>query len=101
MTMKERLGASLVILRFPKVSRHPSCMDHALLHGKPFGILLYFLGTAFCGYSIVKSDMLFSRPSWLKSILKSGILFKPQTAVAKSIVKSGILFSHRPPWLKV
>jgi hypothetical protein len=25
---------------FPKVSRHPSCMDHAILHGKPFGIPL-------------------------------------------------------------
>jgi hypothetical protein len=29
--------------RFPKVSQHPSCMDHAILHGKPFGIPLVTL----------------------------------------------------------
>ena len=23
-------------LRFPKISQHPACMDHAILHGKPF-----------------------------------------------------------------
>ena len=33
-------SAARVFLRFPKVSRHPSCMDHAILHGKPFGIPL-------------------------------------------------------------
>jgi hypothetical protein len=32
---------SSIIIRFPKVSRHPSCMDHAILHGKPFGIPLF------------------------------------------------------------
>ena len=26
-----------VFLRFPKVERHPKCMDHAILLGKPFG----------------------------------------------------------------
>jgi hypothetical protein len=26
-----------VFLRFPKVEQHPKCMDHAILHGKPFG----------------------------------------------------------------
>ena len=25
-----------VFLRFPKVKHHPKCMDHAILHGKPF-----------------------------------------------------------------
>ena len=25
--------AARALLRFPKVSRHPSCMDHAILHG--------------------------------------------------------------------
>ena len=25
-----------VFLRFPKVEQHPKCMDHAILHGKPF-----------------------------------------------------------------
>jgi hypothetical protein len=29
-----------VFSRFPKVSQHPSCMDHAILHGKLFGIPL-------------------------------------------------------------
>ncbi len=29
-----------VFLRFPKFSQHPACMDHAILHGKPFGIPL-------------------------------------------------------------
>ena len=27
-------------IRFPKVSKHPACMDHAIMHGKPFGIPL-------------------------------------------------------------
>jgi hypothetical protein len=26
-----------VFLRFPKVEQHPQCMDHTILHGKPFG----------------------------------------------------------------
>jgi hypothetical protein len=34
-------GSSISSLRFPKLSRHPSCMDHAILHGKPFGIPLF------------------------------------------------------------
>ena len=25
-----------VILRFLKIEQHPKCMDHAILHGKPF-----------------------------------------------------------------
>ena len=29
-----------VFSRFPKVSQHPVCMDHAILHGEPFGIPL-------------------------------------------------------------
>ncbi len=24
---------------FPTVKQHPKCMDHAILHGKPFGFL--------------------------------------------------------------
>ena len=36
--------AARVFLRFPKVSRQPSCMDHAILHGKSFGIPLLFFG---------------------------------------------------------
>ena len=30
-----------VFLRFPKVERHPKCMDHAILLGKPFGNCIY------------------------------------------------------------
>jgi hypothetical protein len=37
---KNTRAAARVFLRFPKVSRHPSCMDHAILRGKPFGIPL-------------------------------------------------------------
>ena len=37
---KKHSPAARVFLRLPKVSRHPSCMDHAILHGKPFGIPL-------------------------------------------------------------
>jgi hypothetical protein len=40
---KISMSAARVFLRFPKVSRHPSCMDHAILHGKPFGIPLIFI----------------------------------------------------------
>ena len=39
-SVKIHSPAARVFLRFPKVSRHPSCMDHAILHGKPFGIPL-------------------------------------------------------------
>jgi hypothetical protein len=39
-SVKMHSPAARVFLRFPKVSRHPSCMDHAILHGKPFGIPL-------------------------------------------------------------
>ena len=28
--------AAGVFLRFPKISQHLACMDHAILHGKPF-----------------------------------------------------------------
>ena len=28
--------AARVFLRFSKLSQHPACMDHAILHGKPF-----------------------------------------------------------------
>ena len=30
-----------VFLRFPKFLRHLACKDHAILHGKPFGIPLF------------------------------------------------------------
>jgi hypothetical protein len=33
--------SSTIFLRFPKVSRHPSCVDHAILHGKSFSISLW------------------------------------------------------------
>ena len=39
-SVKIHSPAARVFLRFPKVSRHSSCMDHAILHGKPFGIPL-------------------------------------------------------------
>ena len=29
-------NAARVFLRFPKLLQHPACMDHAILHGKPF-----------------------------------------------------------------
>ena len=32
-----------VFLRFAKFSQHPACKDHAILHGKPFGIPLFVL----------------------------------------------------------
>ena len=28
--------AACVFYRFPKISQHPACMDHAILHGKQF-----------------------------------------------------------------
>ena len=37
---KNTLACGSSIFTFPKVSRHPSYMDHAILHGKPFGIPL-------------------------------------------------------------
>ena len=30
-----------VFLRFPKLSQRPACMDHAILHGKPFSNPLF------------------------------------------------------------
>jgi hypothetical protein len=53
--------------------------------------------------SIVKSDILLAaepRASWLKSILKSGILFSRRPPWLKSIAKFDMLFGHRPSWLK-
>ena len=44
-SVKIHSPAARVFLRFPKVSRHPSCMDHAILHGKPFGIPLMTVQT--------------------------------------------------------
>ena len=38
--------AARVFLRLPKISQHPACMDHAILHGKPFSnhlISVYFV----------------------------------------------------------
>ena len=31
-----QMPAARVFLRFPKHSQHPACMDHAILHRKPF-----------------------------------------------------------------
>ena len=31
-----------MLLDFPKLSQHPACMEHAILHGKPFSDLLFF-----------------------------------------------------------
>ena len=43
--LKNTRLAARVFLRFPKVSQHLACMDHAILHGKPSGIpLMFFLG---------------------------------------------------------
>ena len=33
---KNTLACGSCILRFPKISQHPACMDHAILHGKLF-----------------------------------------------------------------
>ena len=35
-SVKIHSPAARVFLRFPKFSQHPACMDHAILHGKPF-----------------------------------------------------------------
>jgi hypothetical protein len=40
-SVKIHSPAARVFLRFPKVLRHPSCMDHAILHGKPFDLPLF------------------------------------------------------------
>ena len=32
---KNTLACGSSFLRFPKISQHPTCMDHAILHGKP------------------------------------------------------------------
>ena len=39
--MQKYTRLRLVFLRFPKISQHPACIDHALLHGKPFSNLLF------------------------------------------------------------
>ena len=35
-SVKMHSPAARVFLRFPKISQHPACMDHAILRGKPF-----------------------------------------------------------------
>ena len=35
LTIRGRIAAR-VFLVFPKILQHPACMDHAILHGKPF-----------------------------------------------------------------
>ena len=35
-SVKIHSPAARVFLPFPKISQHPACMDHAILHGKPF-----------------------------------------------------------------
>ncbi len=40
-SVKTHSPATRDLLRFPKVSQHPACMDDAILHGKPFGIPLF------------------------------------------------------------
>ena len=35
-SVKITLACGSCFLRFPKFSQHPACMDHAILHGKPF-----------------------------------------------------------------
>ena len=39
---KSHSPAAHDFLRFPKLSLHPTCMDDAILHRKPFGIPLIF-----------------------------------------------------------
>ena len=39
-SVKIHSPAARVFLRFLKISQHPACMDHAILHGKPFSNLL-------------------------------------------------------------
>ena len=43
-SVKIRSPAARVFLRFPKISQHPACMDHAILHGKPFSNPLLIRG---------------------------------------------------------
>ena len=38
---KNTRAAARVFLRFSKISQHPACMDHAILHGKPFSNPLF------------------------------------------------------------
>ena len=33
---KNTLACGSCFLRFPKLSQHPACMNHTILHGKPF-----------------------------------------------------------------
>jgi hypothetical protein len=40
---KNTRAAGIVFLHFPKVEKHPKCMDHAILLGKRFGIPILFL----------------------------------------------------------
>ena len=35
-SVKMHSPAARVFFRFQKISQHPACMDHAILHGKPF-----------------------------------------------------------------
>jgi hypothetical protein len=46
------LSFLLLKVLIPKTKQHPKCMDHAILHGKPFGIPL----------SKTKSEFTFSLP---------------------------------------
>ena len=46
-SVKIHSPAPRVFLRFPKLSQHPACMDHAILHGKPFSDPLDIAQSAF------------------------------------------------------
>ncbi len=40
--VKKSLGCGSSLLRFPKVTQHPKCIDHAILHEKSFSISLIY-----------------------------------------------------------
>jgi hypothetical protein len=55
-SVKIHSHAAWVFLRFPKVSRHPSCTDNAILDRKPFGIPLIALQRFMCMHLRVTSQ---------------------------------------------
>ena len=50
---KNTLACGSCFLRFPKISQHPACMDHAMLHGKPFSNPLFMKPSVeYLGYRV-------------------------------------------------
>ena len=61
-SVKIHSPAARVFLCFPKVLRHPSCMDHAILHRKPFGIPLLIMIYNTIQYNTIRTIQIYLDP---------------------------------------